>query len=188
MSPINLSKMGAGRDKSLTHSMEEQIGVEASQSAPSGEAVETTTENAATVDEWAAKYAELFEENERLARDRDNYKKGMLSAKKGGVDGAEIDRLVEEKVSSKLQELEITKHREEEKAFVQKLMRENKELKLAVQNKPADTPAGSSASSERDEASVAPKFSKEQMAYLKEKRGFTDKDIETLWKNYQKRG
>lgn len=125
-----------------------------------------------------------------LEIERDNYKQGLLKEKaknKAGnqaIEDESEDERIERIVQAKLSEKKLADIDAEEKALVQKALRENKELKLALANKGAGPSAAVGAHSEsapvRDTL-ITP----EQMAFFKSKN-WSDKDIERYKKSVLK--
>ena len=127
------------------------------------------------------------EEIARLARERDNYRKGMLKAKgkqKDYYDDDEpdleekIDRIVAEKILSK----EEDKVRAERDQMVQRLAIENAELRKAVANRTqVNVATGTGSSAEAPEVKNE-FFSQEQLEDLKAKGLDPEKVKENLLK------
>lgn len=162
---------------------EENLAVNTDQSAATDNADTSTAKT--EIEDAEARIAQLEADKARLIEESANYKLGMLKAKgkvkeesfEDETEDERIARIVQEKLSqTKMAQLDA-----EKEALTKRLAKENKELKLALQNKTKDPAAALGAHSEsmavRD-TSITP----EQMAAFKAK-GWTDKDIERYKKN-----
>lgn len=140
------------------------------------------------VAELEAAKAEL----EKVRRDRDNYRKGMLSAKGklreesedfDPTDPESVKALIAKQVQDSLAESSESQATSKLEALAARQARELKELKLAVKSKQASTSiSGGSASgsgSAQNSVSKTSYFSEEQKAELR-KRGKTDAQIEKI--------
>lgn len=125
----------------------------------------------------AAEYEALLAENARLAADRDNYRKGMLAAKgKSKVEEptyepeeeTEDDRIAR-KVREVLSQTQAEQARKRQEEIIKQALKENRELKAALQNRSQISSAPASSSKESPEPRDS-YFTDEQIAYLK-KRG-----------------
>ena len=156
-------------------------------------AVETTPQPAAPVDmtvDYAKIIADKDAELANLAKDRDNYKKGLLIAK-GKLpaedplitEQPDVATLVQEEVQKALFSTREAQLRAEKEAILQKALLENKELKTALANKTgiSTTPSGTSSDSQ---VTTTQYFSNEQIAELKA-RGLTDEMIKKAAINMQ---
>jgi hypothetical protein len=131
-----------------------------------------------------ARIVQLEAEKAKLIVESANYKLGMLKAK-GKVqedfeDESEDDRIARI-VQEKISETKIAQIDTEKDKLIKQTLRENKELKLALQNKTKDPLAtlGTHSESQKvQDTSITP----EQMTAFKAK-GWTDKDIERYKKN-----
>ncbi len=161
-----------------------QSGVEANeQVAP---AVQSDVENVASRasgEDPEARIAALIAENEKLARDRDNYRSATLALKgKAEVedldtsDPTQLAAFIQKQVDERLNETRATQADEDFKTYAKDLARKNKELALALQNKMgmAATGQGSGASSASE--SKVEYFSQEQLAEFK-RRGWDEAKI-----------
>lgn len=126
----------------------------------------TDTEKAFLALEQRAKKAEA---------DRDNYKTALL-VKKGKIPAEEIqtgeesiDEIVERKVRENIMNLESEKIRQEREELIQKTLRENRELKLAVQNRSQISNFSQGTSQDKPEGKSNNLWSDEQLAYFKER-------------------
>jgi hypothetical protein len=123
----------------------------------------------------------------RLARERDNYRKGMLKAKGkknpyDDDDEPDMDEIIDRKVEEKILAKEEDKVRAERDQMVQKLAIENAELRKAVTNRAqVKGSAGEGANSEELEVKKE-FFSKEQLEDLKAKGLDPEKVKENLLK------
>lgn len=97
--------------------------------------------------------AELKARDEKIAKlsqDRDNYRTGMLKYKKEYEANPDDKTLEEEKIrqifKEELLNTDLARAMAEKDAFVQKIAKENQELKIAMQNKSqiSNMPGGSS--------------------------------------------
>jgi outer membrane protein TolC len=131
--------------------------------------------------DWEAKYLETQANLDKVAAERENYKKGMLAAKgKSDDDESEEDkiaRIVEEKLQGST-EAQLLKQKDE---IAKRALQENKELKVALKNR---TQIGASAGQGGGQGGdVKTDFwTPEQLAYFK-KRGI---DPEKAKENYLK--
>jgi hypothetical protein len=128
------------------------------------------------------------EKNEILEREA-NYKMAYLKEKKKNESaGNDEDETEEERVRRIVRE-EQARDRvavidAEKEALLKKTLAENKELKLAIQNKPSASSTGSGGSTEQPLV-VSTIITPEQLTAFKA-RGWTDKDIERYKKNLMK--
>lgn len=129
---------------------------------------------------------ELEAEKATILEREANYKVAYLKEKKKNevVDPEETE---EEKIRritrEELAQTRITAIDEEKEALFQKTLKENKELKLVIQNKPTDKPTGGSSNENLEVKSTV--ITPEQLAAFKAK-GWTEKDIERYKKNLQR--
>ena len=142
---------------------------------PETQAVETTTQTAATeqVDvDYEAESLKLNTELAKVRAERDNYKRGMLKAK-GKVttddtseDELSLDERIERKVQEKLLESQEAKLVEAQTKIIKDASTKVKELTLALKNRAQITTA--STSSDTSEAIPGDNFwSKDQLAEFK---------------------
>jgi len=142
-----------------------------------------------------AEYEKLLQENARMMEERDNYKKGMLSAKaklKGRAEDfeeeepetSEEDRIaaIARKVYLETESARLEKKKEE---AIQKLLRENKELKLREQSRSQLSSAPGSSAPDKPESNPSP-WSKEQLAELKRRGVDPTKVFENFKTHYSK--
>lgn len=135
--------------------------------------VETTTSPAPS-DDPMAKLESLLEENKKLARDRDNYRDGLL-AMKGKKEVDELDltdpiqlqSYIDKKLEEKLLAAKEEQSTAELESFARELARKNKELATAVVNK-TQTPVGGSTGEGGMETKTS-YFSPEQVNELKKR-------------------
>ncbi len=150
--------------------------------APEVTKVEASQPTQTEVD-LAVALAEKDKELADLAKERDNYKRGLLKAK-GKPISEEIDD-ADEDLNSKVarlvsEQLLTTKEAQiqaDKDAIIKKALKENSELKVALKNSKGMTPSGGSSSADepiQDEISKI--FSKEQLEDLK-KRGLDPKIV-----------
>ena len=134
-----------------------------------------------------ARIAELEAEKAKLATERDNYRIGMLKAKgKTPVvldeDEGEDDKI--RRISSEtLADSRLADIARELDSIIKKALIENKELKMALKNKPS-TIAVSTGSESTQAVATSGILSKEDIDIAKA-RGWSDKKIELLKKNIQ---
>lgn len=133
----------------------------------------------------------LAEANERitkLADERDNYKRGLLKAK-GKLDEedldpsreADIEKMVDAKVKAALLETQYTAAQKERDELLSKIVKENKELRLAIKNKPGGgTSSGGGSSGPKVSDNI---LSEEQERELRTVRGWDDKKVDAYKKN-----
>lgn len=139
---------------------------------------------AAVAEDSEAKIAALEAENAKLMEERENYRIGMLKAKANAKENPEDDdervTLIARQAIADSRLVEIAK---EKQAIIDRTIKENKELKLAVLNKnqPAAGVGSHSESSPVQDTSITP----EQLEAFK-RRGWTEKDIERYKKNLKR--
>lgn len=143
---------------------------------------------ASALDESEAKIAALEAEKNAILEREANYKVAYLKEKKKNDDFAPIEETDEERIRRITRE-ELSKDRitaidEEKEALLRKTLKENKELKLAIQNKAPSSSTGSGSHTENPEV-VSTIVTPEQLAAFKA-RGWTEKDIERYKKNLLK--
>lgn len=143
---------------------------------PNGEAPAAEPSVDSSID-LAAEYESLLAENARLATDRDNYRKGMLAAKGKAKaeeptyepeEETEDDRIAR-KVREVLSQTQTEQARRRQEEIVKQALKENRELKAALQNRSQISSAPGSSSKESPETRDS-YFTDEQLAYFK-KRG-----------------
>lgn len=137
---------------------------------------------AAEID-YATEYAALLEENVRISSDRNNYRKGLLHAKgKKQVDEEELseDEKIEQLLDRKLAERDDKNKEDKKRELAMKLVKENRELKIALQNR-SQVSVGASGSSTKETVTNDTYWSKDQLEYFK-KRGL---DPNTVKKNIE---
>jgi len=128
-----------------------------------------------------AKYEALQKENEKIAADRDNYRKGLLSLKKAKKNtdeedqddeepNTDIEALIDRKVTEKLLNTEEYRIKKEQELITQKALKENKELKLALKTKSSVASGGAASGGNQDVAkSDKGYFSEAQLADIHER-------------------
>jgi hypothetical protein len=141
----------------------------------------------ASVDiDYEKEFNALLEENAKLASDRDNYKAGMLAAK-GKLPAAlntedlDLDTLIETKVKDTLLRTKEFQNEQAKKDLINKVIRENKELKLALGNKDGISRVAAGGGSGPEEKPVSA-WTPEQIAYF-QKRGLSPDKVKD---NYAK--
>ncbi len=140
-----------------------------------------------------ARIAQLEEEKAQIARDRDNYRTGMLKAK-GKIVESEFNDNDEDVTEEKMRRIanetlansRLADIAREQDLIIKKALKENKELKLAQLNK-TNIPPASVGTSNEGISVTSTSITPEQMAAFKA-RGWNDKDIERFKKNLQKGG
>ncbi len=138
-----------------------------------------------TIEDAEARIAELEAEKLKAIEEASNYKVAFLKEKSKNKQGDDDDdesedERIERKINEKLAATKIAQIDAEKEALIQKTLKENKELKLAVLNK-TGVPAFMGTHNESIEVkdtAVTP----DQMAAFKAK-GWSDKDIERYKKN-----
>lgn len=136
--------------------------------------------------EAEAKILALEAEKNAILERETNYKLAYLKEKKKNeqldpneTDEERIRRITREELAAE----RITAIDSEKEELLKKTLKENKELKLAFQNKIPDKPSGGSHSENIEVTSTI--LTPEQITALKA-RGWSDKDIERYKKNYRK--
>lgn len=155
-------------------------------------------EEAAAIKEAVDKVAERDEYIKKIEEERDNYKKvalKRLGKLPGDADFLEgIDEktglTVEEQVKKTLLDRELDKAEQEKNTELQRLARENAELRLAAKNRPGGATIGSSSGNSAEVKDNV--FSAEQLAALSERAKVLKLDpatfIATAKKNFLSRG
>lgn len=158
--------------------------------------VETTVEVAGTTTEvdYEAELAKKDAEIAQIAKEKENYRKGMLKAKgklppeeQSDADSSEsveaiIDRKVQEKFLSTKEAQALT----ERDDLIKKTLKRNKELEIALKNRGQITsPSAQGSNQEKPEGKTDNYFSNDQIQALRAK-GYDDKKIEQLKKNMTK--
>lgn len=133
--------------------------------------------------------AALRAEKDAILEREANYKLAYLKEVKkneelGNPEESEEDKIRriyrEEQARERLNQIDA-----EEKALLEKTLKENKELKLAIQNKPSSTPTGGSGGNSEIMGVRDTIVTPEQETALRN-RGWTDKDIERYKHNLRK--
>lgn len=144
-------------------------------------------ERANAQSEAEAKILALEAEKNAILEREANYKVAYLKEKKKNeqldpdeTDEERIRRITREELSNR----RITEIDTEKEELLKKTIRENKELKLAIQNKSPNSSSASGTHSENPEV-VSTTITPEQLAAFKA-RGWTEKDIERYKKNLLK--
>ena len=129
------------------------------------------------------------EEIQKIAAERDNYKKGLLKAK-GKIqddedeteDPTDLMRRIAREELLASQEGILRKEKDE---LIKKVLKENKELKLASRNREQLSKTENSTSVDTPKPEKTDTLSKDQIESLK-KKGWDDKKIELYKKNLAK--
>ncbi len=139
-------------------------------------------ESAASPDlqvDFAAQLAAKDAELAKLAAERDNYKTGMLKAKgklpEDEIDNDDVDTKIQKAVQEALYSESEKKLQAEKDAILQKALTENKELKVALQNKQGISTAPDGPAAD-DQITGDSFFSPAQVRELKAK-GWSDEKI-----------
>lgn len=158
----------------------------------------TTTEGLSEIEiiasQEVSKLNQLEAENLKLKEERDNYKKAALTRmgkmkndSEVFAGGEDIQAYIQEEIKSALLDKEIAIKEEQRHAEINRLAKENAELKLTVKNRPGTSFGGSTGSSTEVKDNM---FSPEQLVTLiaKAKRLNTDpeKFIESYKNNLRK--
>ncbi len=142
---------------------------------------------AAQLTEAEAKIKAIEAEKAAILEREANYKLAYLKEKKKN-EGIDPDETEEERIRritrEELANTRLNQLDGEKEELLQKTLRENKELRLANQNKPTNIPAGGGGSTEHPIV-VSTVVTPEQISAFKA-RGWSDKDIERYKKNLQK--
>ena len=133
-----------------------------------------------------AKIAALIAENEKLTRDRDNYRSATL-ALKGKTEAEDLDltdpvqaaAFIQKQIQEGLTTSRADKADEDFKAYAKELARKNKELALALANKQGMVSAGQGSGESEASEAKKPYFSQAQINELKS-RGYNDEKIKKL--------
>lgn len=138
--------------------------------------------------ESEVKIEALEAEKAALIEREANYKLAYLKEKKKNEETVNLDESDEEKfrriAREEMANERLTAIDKEKEELYQKTIRENKELKLAIQNKSTNIPTGGGASTEQPVV-TSTIITPEQLAAFKA-RGWTDKDIERYKRTYIK--
>lgn len=160
--------------------------------------VETSQSPAPEIDpevDYEAQNSALIEELARVEKEKENYKRAALKAKgklpqpssyEEEEEPSDLEALIEKKVEEKLILSRETQIRRQQEELIKKALKENKELKLALQAKSqiSNTSIGASGSS----SSPAPSdgvLTKEQIQLFKQ-QGWDDTKIQRLKDNLLK--
>ena len=153
-----------------------------------------TTENKSgtteiTNDEAAVALQTATEKITKLTKERDDFFKGMKKWK--GIaksneeieDNSDVDisQLVEEKVKEQLLGLKIKEAVDERNSIIERITKENAELKVALKNKPIQIQPGSNSNLDKPEIKTD-FWTKEQLDYFKSKGIDPNKVAENLKK------
>jgi hypothetical protein len=157
--------------------------------------VETKVENAGTqqdnaqpikVDEvdYEAVLKSKDEEIAKISAERENYKKGLLKAKgkiadDDGDGQPDLEELVDRKVTERLLDTQLAKAQQEKDALITKLLKENKEAKVALQNKSQISNSAVGGSDQTVDVKVE-QWTAEQLNYFKQNGLDPDKVMANL--------
>lgn len=167
---------------------EEEKAAEAKAQATALEAKKKAEAEAAAKTPEQIRIEELEAEKAAITEREANYKLAYLKeveknknlGKPEETDDERVRRIVrEEQAAVRLSQIDT-----EKETLYQKTLRENKELKLAIQNKSPNSSTGAGGSTEQPIV-VSTVVTPEQIAAFKA-RGWTDKDIERYKKNLAK--
>lgn len=135
-------------------------------------------------------FQKVLEDNDKLRKDRDNYKRIGLAKKRGEyvdepveLDEDEVERRAEEKAQEIVARKKAEENESKQREIALKALKENRELKIALKNRSGvvTTPTGSGTGG--DSGKPTNNFwTVEQLAYFK-KRGL---DPEKVKENYMK--
>lgn len=161
-----------------------------SEVASTEQGVETLQSIAPGID-YEAQSNALVEELARVEQEKENYKRAALKAKGKLPDdqedqGNDLEALIEKKVEEKFILSRETQLRKQQEELIQKALRENKELKRALQAKSqvSNMSMGSAGSSTQEVSDGV--LSKDQIQTLKSK-GWDDAKIQKFKENLSKK-
>lgn len=128
---------------------------------------------------------ELSAELEAVRIEKDNYKRGLLKAKGKLPDDEQpdLDQLVSQKVAEALESSKASDLERKEKELVDKILQENKELKLARQNREQISTAPQGTGNTGTTSTTDTFFSPEQLAYFKQRKLDPEKVKANILKN-----
>jgi len=139
--------------------------------------------------DYEREFNALLEENNRIANDRDNYKKGLLAAKGKApeldLESTELDTLIEKKVQDTLLRTKEFQNNQAREELVKKVFAENKELKIALANKSGISSVAPGSSVSRPDVKVE-SWTPEQLAYFAKRNLNPDKVKENYIKTKSK--
>lgn len=149
------------------------------------EPVATPQADTSTVTPEEARIAQLEADKAKVIEEKENYKIAFLKEKSKSKEFNDEDESDEDRikriVAEQLAETKIAQIDQEKEELVKKLLKENKELKLANLNK-TDIPPASMGTHSESLGVTDTRVTPEQLAALKT-RGWSDKDIERYKKN-----
>lgn len=154
-----------------------------------GTQTEKITSTSATQEDYEARIKALEEAKAKATEEAANYKIAYLKAKNKDDDYDYSNETEDERIArivqEKLAETKVAQINQEKEALLEKIIQENKELKLAQLNKKDTTTAQGSHTESQPvkDTLVTP----EQLEDFK-KRGWTDKDVERYKKNLRRYG
>lgn len=164
---------------------EEQKGVENTQSAPPAQEVEKASVSAST-DDLESRLKSINEELDKVKRDRDNYRTAALYAKGKReaddldlTDPVQLESYINKTVEDRLLASKEAQAEQKRASAIDELIRKNKEMALALQNKSSiSMGAGGGSGTQEKMPATSPDtyWSEEQVRELKS-RGMNDAQI-----------
>lgn len=152
------------------------------------------TEQAAT--STATETEDMETRFKKLEEERENYKAAFLKEKTKNKSSEHLDEDEDEKINRKVTEAlansRLAEIAREQDAIVQRTLKRNKELELALLNKNSAGPATATGTHSESRSVQDTSVTPEQLAYFKAPKpqglGWTDKEIERYKKNSQRNG
>lgn len=127
---------------------------------------------------------ELSAELEAVRKEKDNYKRGLLKAKgKLDDDQPNLDELVSQKVAEALNASKEAELDKKEQVLVEKVLKENQEMKRALQNREQISSAPQGTGNTGTPSTTDSFFSPEQLAYFKQRKLDPEKVKANILKN-----
>jgi len=135
--------------------------------APTTEAIKTTDVEVAPTQEIDYKKLafDLLDENKKISEDRDNYRQGLLSAKKGTETPENI--------------LELKKSLDNLTDLVETVTKENKEIKIALSNRNQILNAPIGGAGEDKSKEVKDKFFTDEQLKFLQKKGLNPETVKS---------
>ena len=169
--------------------MVDEIVVEDTTETPQEELKKTSegseqTDYEKLIAEQNAKIAKLEENNSNLTRGINKWKKaakGDESYEPEPLDNEKLEDLIDQKVAQKLAESQLSQAVAERDSLITKMARDLQEAKIALKNRPTDSPTAGGTNEDKPEVQTN-FFTKEQLAELKARGVDPQKVIE----NYRK--
>lgn len=134
--------------------------------------------------EQNAKILKLEEVNSNLTKGINKWKKvskGETLDEPEPLDNEKLESLIDQKVAQKLAESQLSEAIANRDNLISKMTRELQEAKIALKNRPTDSPTGTGTNTEKPEVKID-FFTKEQLEELKQRGVDPQKVIE----NYRK--